>query len=150
MKYLIPYSRTSFSNPLMEEFDKLFDSFFSNSFDIRPTTKNQKPKLNAYVKDDKYCIDAFIPFATKDDIALEIEENLLKLTINAHHDKEIKEDDFIIRELSRGQMVRVLQLGDTVNKETAKSSFKDGILHIEFENTKKIDEESKVKKIDIR
>lgn len=150
MRTLFPITRTSLSTPLLEEFDKFFNDF-SNSFGNTIKTqqgKTQSPRINAYKKDGKYFIDAAVPFATKDDIDIEIEENLLKITVNAHQDKEVSDNDYIIREVSRSQMTRILTLGEDVDVESAKSNFKDGVLHIEF-NAKKIEEENRVKKIAI-
>ncbi|HAM50691.1 MAG TPA: hypothetical protein DCP92_08380 [Nitrospiraceae bacterium] len=145
---LFPLTRTSLSTPLLDEFDKFFNEF-ANSFGSTIKTqqgKNQSPRINAYKKDGKYCIDAAVPMASKDDLDVEIEENLLKIIVNAHQDKEVSENDYIIREISRGQMTRILSLGDDIDMDSAKSGFKDGILHIEF-NAKQIEEESKTKKL---
>ncbi len=147
---LFPLTRTSLSTPLLEEFDKFFNEF-ANSFGSTIKTqqgKIQSPRINAYRRDGKYCIDAAVPMASKDDIDLELEENMLKITVKAHQDKEVSDNDYIIREISRGQMTRVLALGEDVDADSAKSSFKDGVLHIEFD-AKKVEEENKVKKLSI-
>lgn len=67
--------------------------------------------------------------------------------IQGRQDKEGSDNDYIIREISRGQMTKVLTLGEDIDVESAKSSFKDGVLHIEF-IAKKI-EENKARKIAI-
>ena len=72
-----------------------------------------------------YVSDIFM--ASKDDLDVEIEENLLKITVKAHQDKDISENDYIIREISRGQMTRMLSLGDDIDVDSAKTSFKDGV-----------------------
>ncbi len=147
---LFPLTRTSLSTPLLEEFDKFFNEF-ANSFGSTIKTqqgKIQSPRINAYRRDGKYCIDAAVPMASKDDIDLELEENMLKITVKAHQDKDVSDNDYIIREISRGQMTRVLALGEDVDADSAKSSFKDGVLHIEFD-AKKVEEENKIKKLNI-
>lgn len=147
-RMMFPLTRTSLSTPLLDEFDKFFNEF-SNSFGTTIKTqqgKNQSPRINAYKRDGKYCIDAAVPMASRDDLDVEIEENLLKIVVKAHQDKEISENDYIIREISRGQMTRVLSLGEDIDLDSAKTSFKDGVLHIEF-NARQIDEENKVKKL---
>ncbi len=147
-KMLFPFTRTSLANPLLDEFDKFFNEF-ANSFGSTIKTqqgKNQSPMINAYRKDGKYCIDAAVPMASRDDLDVEIEENLLKINVRAHQDKEVSENDYIIREVSRGQMTRVLSLGEDIDVDSAKTSFKDGVLHIEF-NARPIEEDNKVKKL---
>jgi len=147
---LFPLTRTSLSTPLLEEFDKFFNEF-ANSFGSTIKTqqgKIQSPRINAYRRDGKYCIDAAVPMASKDDIDLELEENMLKITVKAHQDKDVSDNDYIIREISRGQMTRVLALGEDVDADSAKSSFKDGVLHVEFD-ARKVEEENKVKKLNI-
>lgn len=147
-KMLFPFTRTSLSNPLLDEFDKFFNEF-ATSFGSTIRTqqgKNQSPRVNAYKRDGKYCIDAAVPMASKDDLDVEIEENLLKIIVKAHQDKDVSENDYIIREISRGQMTRILSLGEDIDVDSAKSSFKDGVLHIEF-NARQIEEENKIKKL---
>lgn len=147
-KMLFPFTRTSLSNPLLDEFDKFFNEF-ANSFGATIRTqqgKNQSPRINAYRKDGKYCVDAAVPMTSKDDLDVEIEENLLKINVRAHQDKEVSENDYIIREISRGQMTRVLSLGEDIDVDSAKTSFKDGVLHIEF-NAKEIGEDNKTRKL---
>jgi HSP20 family protein len=147
-KMLFPFTRTSLATPLLDEFDKFFNEF-ANSFGSTIKTqqgKNQSPKINAYKKDGKYCVDAAVPMTSKDDLEVEIEENLLKINVRAHQDKEVSENDYIIREISRGQMTRVLSLGEDIDVDSAKTSFKDGVLHIEFD-AKQIEEENRVKKL---
>jgi HSP20 family molecular chaperone IbpA len=145
---LFPLTRASLSTPLLDEFDKFFNQF-ADSFGATIKTqhgKSQSPKINAYKKDGKYFIDAAVSMASKDDLDVEIEENLLKITVKAHQDKEVSENDYIIREISRGQMTRILSLGEDIDVDSAKSSFKDGILHIEF-NSRQIEEDNKIKKL---
>ena len=84
--------------------------------------------------------------ASRDDLDAEIEENLLKITVRAHQDKEVSENDYIIREISRGQMTRALSLGEDIDVDSAKTSFKDGVLHIEF-SAKKIEDDIKIKRL---
>jgi HSP20 family protein len=147
-RMLFPLTRASLSTPLLDEFDKFFNEF-ANSFGATIKTqqgKNQSPKVNAYKKDGKYCIDAAVPLASKEDLDVEIEENLLKITVKAHQDKEVSENDYIIREISRGQMTRMLSLGEDIDVDSAKTGFKDGILHIEFD-ARQGEEESKIKKL---
>jgi len=147
---LFPFTRTSLSAPLLDEFDKFFNEF-ANSFGTTIRTqqgKNQSPRVNAYKKDGKYCIDAAVPLASKDDLDVEIEDNLLKIVVKGHQDREVSENDYIIREISRGQMTRILSLGEDIDVDSAKTSFKDGVLHIEF-NARQIEEENKVRKLAI-
>ena len=147
-RMLFPFTRASLSTPLLDEFDKFFNEF-ANSLGATIKTqqgKNQTPRINAYRKNGKYCIDAAVPMASKDDLDVEIEENLLKITVKAHQDKEVSENDYIIREISRGQMTRILSLGEDIAVDSAKTSFKDGVLRIEF-NARQIEEDNKIKKL---
>ena len=84
--------------------------------------------------------------ASKDDLDIEIEDNLLKITVKAHHAAEVSENDYIIREISRGLMTRILSLGEDIDVDSAKTSFKDGVLHIEF-IARQIGEDNKIKKL---
>lgn len=142
-------TRDGFTTSILEDIDKFFNDF------LRPYTtgsfstygKGQSPKLNAYKKNGKYYLEVFVPFAKKEDIDVVINDRVLKVSVVSRQDKDIKDADYIIREVSRGQCVRELTLGEDIDVDSVKVTFKDGVLLIAFDA---VAETPKVKKIEIK
>lgn len=141
-------------SPLFEEMEAWL-GVLNNT--IASHSKNQVPKINAYKKmvkiphekkdlgdKPKYCIDAVVPYATKEEINVSIEDRVLTIEVESHQDKDVEEGNYIIREIPRGSMKRVITLGELIDTDSAVSTFENGVLHIEFDEA-----EPKAKKIEI-
>lgn len=138
-------TRSTIQN-IVSELDKFFNNLYSDDFKILP--KFLSPKVNVYKKAGKYFLDFFVPYAKKEDIDIQIENDILTVHVKTRRDETIKDDDFIIREVSRGQATRAIVLGEDVDQESIKASLKDGILTITFNSKVKAKQTSK--KIEIK
>lgn len=141
-------TRESYTTSIVEDIDKFFNDFMRPySFGSFLTYgKSQSPKLNAYRKNGKYHLEVFVPLAKKEDIDVEINDRVLKISVASRQDKEVSNSDYIIREVSRGACVRDLALGDDIDVESTKVKFKDGVLDITFDA---VDKTHKVVKISV-
>lgn len=141
-------ARDGFTASIIEDIDKFFNEFMRpySSETFSTYGKNQSPKLNVYRRNGKYHLEVFVPFAKKDDIDVEINDRILRISIANRQDRELTDADYIIREVSRGQATRELSLGDDVDAESANVTFKDGVLEITFNAVK---ESPRIKKIPV-
>ena len=148
---MLTLRRDSVLNAAMSDLDKLMNEILAPTAGIETfsaLTKGQIPKLNAYKKEDKYCIDFFIPMAKKEDIDVELRENRLLVSIKSHQDAELNDSDYIIREVSRSQSSREVLLGDSIDVTIDPLvTFNNGILHVEFFEVSK--QKDYIKKITI-
>ena len=132
-----PIHRTVVTTPLHDEIERLFSSFFNTvGHTIRSQGNKQLPRVNAYFKDNKLCLDAYVPMATKENISINIDEKTRSMTIiiNETTNKDIANDDYLIKEITGAQMTRTFSIDDNINIDTIKSTLKDGILHIEADS----------------
>ena len=127
--------RESFLTP----FDRMFDELVSSSFPqinetvgVNPFGNTAYPKVNVYEYDDKVGVIAEIPGLDKKDLSIDVEDGVLTIAGDKHG---LFDDDgakVIRRELKHSSFKRSFELGELLNGEKVKASFKDGLLSIEL------------------
>lgn len=118
----------------------LFDDIFGDSFFIK--NENKVMKTDIRERDNSYIIDVDLPGFNKDDIKIDVTDGYL--TINAKmssEDKEEKNEKYVRRERYFGECSRSFYVGENVESENIKASFKNGILSLEIP---KVDEKEKL------
>jgi HSP20 family protein len=131
-------------------FDMMFDdfstinlpSFFKNSFIDENFLAS--PAINIAELDDKYVAELSIPGFNKDNVKLEIENDILKITGNYTNDNEIKKENYHSKQFSQRNFKEYLQLSDNVDKDNISAEFKNGILKINILKKEKVEKISKV------
>jgi HSP20 family protein len=91
--------------------------------------KGSYPKVNVYEYDDKIGIVAEIPGLDKNQVSVEVEEDMLTISGDKHgfEDEGAK---CINRELKHSSFKRSFNLGDHLDGEDVSATFKDGMLSI--------------------
>lgn len=137
---------------LLTPFDSLFDSIisktipsFSEEFGIEFFGNNSYPKVDVVDFEDKVQIEAEIPGLSKEDVSVDIEENVLCITGSKRENKEGENKKYIRKELKRSSFKRSFRLKDNFNTKKIQADFKDGILLIDIPKKEK----EKPKKIKI-
>jgi len=127
---------------MRQEMDRLFN--------FGPTTLSRSslwaPQIETYEKDGKVHVCADLPGLTKDDVHIDIHDDILM--IEGERKQQRHDEARGWSERSYGRFVRSIQLPDGVNPENAKATFKDGVLDIELDAPKV--EEKKSKRIEIQ
>ena len=127
--------RDSFLTP----FDKMFDQLVSAQFPemtktvgVNPMQGTAYPKVNVYEYDDKIGVVAEIPGLDKKDLSIDVEEGVLTIAGNKHGLFDDSGATVLRRELKHSSFKRQFELGEQLNGENIKASFKDGLLSIEI------------------
>ena len=127
--------RESFLTP----FDKMFDQIVSAQFPemtktvgVNPMQGTAYPKVNVYEYDDKVGVIAEIPGLDKKDLSIDVEEGVLTIAGNKHGLFDDEGAKVIRRELKQSSFKRQFELGELLDGEKVKASFKDGLLSIEI------------------
>lgn len=111
------------------EFDWLGD-MFKDPFFTGDESKIMKTDIQE--KKDKYLIDIDLPGYEKENIQLEIEDGYLTVHANIDSSKEEKEEGkFVRKERYVGSCSRSFYVGEEIESEDIKASFKNGTLQIE-------------------
>lgn len=138
----------------IRSFDTIFDDMFKSAFptfgDMGVSAgKGAYPKVNVISHDDRVEIIAELAGFTKNDIDLEIDEDLL--TISGKSPQQEKEEEgltYYLRELKRSSFRRSFKINDNVEMDKVNAKFDNGLLTITLPRVK---EEVKVaKKVTIK
>ena len=123
------------------DFD-LIEDMFRDPFFTNEESKIMKTDIKE--KKDKYIIDIDLPGYEQENIKMSIEDGYLTVNASTNTEKEDKEEGkFVRKERYMGSCSRSFYVGDAVENEDIKASFKNGTLKIEIpkkENKKELPE----------
>ena len=143
---------------LLNTFDRFFDEAFRGqfpdfhkTFGIDPFSKAAYPKVNVMSFDDRIEIEAEIAGYSKDDVSVEVENEVLSIVgkasqLNEQTDKSV----YLLRELKRSSFSRSFRLDDQLDSDNINAAFKDGLLTLVIPRKKPVEPEVKVKKVTIK
>lgn len=148
-----------FAGPLQDfhrEINRLFDQTFRNfgfsSFDINrpflPSVGNMlRPMTDLSANDKEYTVTVEVPGAEKDDIKIEVANNIMTIRGEKKQKKEEKEKDYYRQERFYGSFQRVFSLPKDADQTDIKATFKQGVLTVTMPRKKM--PKSDVKEIEI-
>ncbi|MCH9661104.1 MAG: Hsp20/alpha crystallin family protein [Bacteroidetes bacterium] len=117
-------------------FPSLLDELFTeNRLDVPNYENFSTPAVNISENFQTFVIEMAIPGFKKENIAIEIEKEVLKVSSNfapkqSSNDTEKNKNQFTRKEFSFGKFSRTFILPDTVKKDDINANFEDGILTV--------------------
>ena len=127
--------RDEFLTPFDRMFDKIVESNFpdiTKSVGVKPFQGTAYPKVNVYEYDDKVGVVAEIPGLDKKDLSVEVEDGVLTISGDKHGLFDDEGAKVIRRELKHSSFKRSFELGELLDGDNIKASFKDGLLSIDI------------------
>ena len=103
------------------------------------------PLLECYTQDDRFYVKAYLPGVDPKKVDISVMGNRLTLKGECKEDKNIKEEDYMLREIRYGTFERSVTIPEGVNAEDLHAGFEEGMLVI----SAPVKEEGKAKKIPI-
>jgi len=103
------------------------------------------PPVDIYETTDGIVLKIELPGISKEDVSVEIKDNVLTLKGERLLDPKIKDEHYYRKERSFGKFYRSLSLQDPIKAGLIKASFKDGVLTVEVPRSEK----EKPKKISV-
>jgi HSP20 family protein len=107
----------------------LFDDDFFPVFSQRSTSM---PAVNIREEEKRFILDLAVPGIDRNDLKIEINEDLITISSENKSEKEEKKDGFKRREFSYSSFCRSFYIPDNVNKDKIAADYKDGILTIQL------------------
>ena len=104
------------------------------------------PAMDVTESDDQYAITLEVPGVAKDDVTVELHENVMTIRGEKNSEREEKQEKSRWVERRYGSFSRSFTLPSNADPECVKAAFKDGILTIEITKA----EESKPEVISIK
>ncbi|NSW89398.1 MAG: Hsp20/alpha crystallin family protein [Firmicutes bacterium] len=128
---LIPYRRSSGLRKRDSFWDigSLIEDFFNDS--LIPTFFTPINPMRADVKEteNEYIIDVEVPGARKEDIKLELKDDILNICIERNEEVKEERSDYIRRERRYGSCSRSFYVPD-IKHEGVKAKYNNGVLTI--------------------
>lgn len=107
------------------EIEKVFDRFFNDCWGpLLSVPTSWHPPVDYGEDDEKYMLSLEMPGVAKDDVEINIENNILKIS------GEKKRTDHHRTERLYGKFTRSFTLPDSVDRDAISAEFKDGILSL--------------------
>ena len=116
--------------PRRHDFDLIEDMFRDPFFDER---ESRVMKTDIKEKKDKYVIDIDLPGYEKENIKIEVEDGYLTVHASTNSNNEENEEGKFVRKVRYvGSCSRSFYVGEEVNDEDIKATFKNGTLKLEI------------------
>jgi HSP20 family protein len=104
------------------------------------------PALDVFEDKDDVVVKAELPGIDKENIEVNLTDNLLTIKGEKKKEEEVKEENYYRCERSYGSFTRSVELPKAVHTDKVKASFKNGILEVRVPKT----EEAKTKEIKVK
>lgn len=118
-------------------FDQSFHDFGFSSFDFdnpfmftHSTGGMLRPVTDFAASDKEYTVTVEVPGADKDDIRIEVANNVMTIRGEKKQNKEEEKKDFYRQERFYGSFERMLTLPQDADQEDIKATFKQGVLTV--------------------
>lgn len=108
--------------------DDLFRGFF-----VRPIEYEGGPRITLDVREDdkSYTVHADLPGVKKEDIDVQVEGNVVRISAENRQEREEKQGEKVIRsERYVGRVSRSFTLGVDVDESAATAKFENGVLEL--------------------
>ncbi len=106
------------------------------------------PTVNSREAKDAYFVEVDLPGVKKEDIVIDVKDNILSIEGERKIQSETKENDYYKVESRYGKFIRSFTLPKDIDADKISASNKNGVLEVKIPKQEKI--ESKPKKIEIK
>ena len=132
---------------LQDRINRIFNESFGRSRDLDDEVSQYdwSPPVDIYETTDGIVLKIELPGINKEDVSVDIKDNVLTLKGERLLDPKIKDEHYYRKERSFGKFHRSFSLQDPINAGLIKASFKDGVLTVEIPGSEK----EKPKKISV-
>jgi HSP20 family protein len=132
---LVRWESAAELNTIQSEVNRLFNSLFdtpTRSFGAE-TTRRWVPAMDVVESDDHYVLHADLPGLAEQDISIELESGVLRIS-GERKDERTEENRRGYRRIERsyGSFSRSLKLPDGVDGDAVQASFSNGVLEVKI------------------
>lgn len=118
---------------LQDRINRIFNDSFGRSRDLDDEVSlyDWRPPVDIYETSDGIVLKVELPGVNKDDVSVEVKDNVLTLKGERLLDPKIKDEHYYRKERSFGKFNRSFSLQEPIRPDLIKAAFKDGILTVE-------------------
>ncbi|MFO8236534.1 MAG: Hsp20/alpha crystallin family protein [Bacteroidales bacterium] len=132
MTLLRTYRRPIMQKRSETDFSDIFNRFF-NEEKMDPCQYFAIPPANISENEDNFIIELAVPGYEKKDFNLELNENILTLSLNKNLDEN---KEYVRKEFQFNEFRRKFKLSDKVDKENITGHYKNGLLVVSIPKKK--------------
>lgn len=144
---LIKFNNSRNGNSLAPMFNDLFESFLNDSpFSDRMISR--VPAVNISEDQSNYFIELAAPGLSKENFKLQLDRNMLTISVERKNENVQENKQFNKREFSYNSFVRSFALPDSADDSAIDAQYVDGILKIQVQ--KKEEAKSVARQIEIK
>ena len=123
MKYL---AKRDYNSPMVSAFDSLFNDMLGD-WGLMPS---RFPAVDIVENDDAYILEAELPGYKQEEVKVNVEKHVLKLSSTKQSKKEDKDKKRLVTERYYQSFERAFTLPDDVDEEKIEGHFSDGLLKL--------------------
>ena len=118
---------------LQDRINRIFNDSFGRSRDLEDEVGlyDWRPPVDIYETNEGIVLKVELPGVNKDDVSVEVKNNVLTLKGERLLDPEIKDEHYYRKERSFGKFNRSFSLQEPIKPDLIKAAFKDGVLTVE-------------------
>ena len=109
--------------------NSVFDTFFNDSF-ITDRLVTRVPAVNISETESAFKIELAAPGLQKSDFKINVDKNLISISVEKQEEKVEEEKTYSKREFSYSSFTRSFTLPDTVDYNTISAEYVDGVLMV--------------------
>ena len=102
----------------------------TGEFEDRFNITSFKPAVNTREDDKTYYIEVDLPGIKKEDITIDIHDNVITISGERNHKEETEKEDYYMYESSYGKFERSFTLPENVSEDDIKASNSNGVLEV--------------------
>lgn len=124
-----------------KDFDSFLDNFIENRGSLIKT--DFTPSVNTREGEHAYHVEVDLPGVKKDDIHVDVKDNVVTISGEWKTKKEVKEEDYYKVESDYGKFERSFTLPENVDVENIHAESQDGVLEVIIPKLEKVDKQPK-------
>jgi len=118
---------------VQERINRIFDETASRTnYDDEVSKCDWRPIVDIYDSENAIIINAEIPGVTKENITLDVKENILSIKGERKAEEEIRKENYYRKERCFGSFERAFTLPSAVDPGRITANFKEGVLKVEI------------------
>jgi len=133
---LVPYR-----NDEMSDMFSMMDEFFNNSLPQKEVKRGFR--LDVLENEKNYVVEGELPGIERENINIDFENNLLKISVEQSSEETVEEKNYIHRERKMYSMERVVKFKN-VNQENIEAKLENGILKVVLPKLEVVDTKKRI------
>jgi len=119
------------NNTLLPGFNDVFESIFNDTF-FSDRMVTRVPAVNISETENNYHVELAVPGLKKEDFKLNLEQNVLTISVEQNNEQQDNQKNYSKREFSYSSFVRSFTLPESADDDNINATYTDGILSIDI------------------